>query len=848
MPEQPRGTRTFHGLAGDTWIEGNEGIEQREGPGPAGGFERGACLGRYLVLGLLGRGGMGEVYVAYDPELDRKVALKVLYGGWSAGREPQARLLREAQSAARLTHPNVVRIYDVGSVGDRIFVAMELIDGVDLAAWARAEARPWREVLGIFLQAGRGLAAAHAAGLVHRDFKPGNVLVAGDGRDGRVVVVDFGLALDVGPPDAAPAPDEPSDAAAGQSALRIAGTPAYMAPEQLRGGPVDHRADQFGFCAALYEALYGELPFAGTAPAELLETIEASAVRDPPPAARVPAWLRRTIVRGLAADAAARYPSMDALLAALHRDPAARRRRRLLAAAGIAILVAAGLAARQLQLRREGVCAGAERKLAGIWDAGRKREVQAALAAAGAPAAAGAAASGNFGPRVEPLLDRYARDWVAQHTAACEATRRRGEQSESLLDLRMACLETRRQELRAATDLLARPDPQIARRAVSIARGLSGLEGCADPRSLLTVEPPPTAPAARRSIAQARAWIAESRVLEAAGRYPDSFALSARARRAADLTRYRPVQAEARLSFAANSGRIGRTAAMKEALLEALDLAQASRHDETVARTLTYLIVAAVASGDPEEAHLWERLSSSAIERLGGHAEIAAQRHFFLGLLAHQENRSQQALDHFRRYLALKLDGRTGSQETLYAAYLNLGIACGKLGRFAEAKRYFERSLAEASDVYGPYHPGVAASLHSFGEMYLAQGDAAAAETYFRRSLAVFDRLGPAGPDSAQALTSLARALLGQGRAAEAVPPLERAAHLHAGQPRDPLYLAESRFHLARALWLRGRDGDHSRARQLARDAAEQLGRLGERARRELKEAEAWITAHGGGR
>lgn len=825
------GTETFHGLAPGAGSSG-EG-----GGAAAGAFERGMGLGRYLVLGLLGRGGMGEVYVAYDPELDRKVALKMLHGGWSAGREPQARLLREAQAAARLSHPNVVRIYDVGSVGDRIFVAMELIDGVDLAAWTRAEPRPWREVLRIFRQAGRGLAAAHAAGLVHRDFKPGNVLVAGDGR---IVVVDFGLALDVGSPDEAP--DEASGATGGETAVRLAGTPAYMAPEQLRGGPVDHRADQFGFCAALHEALFGEPPFAGTTPAELLQAIEARALREPPSSSRAPAWLRRVIVRGLAADPAARYPSLAALLAALHRDPAAQRRRWLGASMVLASLAAAVFAARELHLQSERVCRGAGSKLTGIWDAGRKREIQTALAAAGA------APRDSLWRRVEPLLDLYSRDWVAQHTEACEATRRRGEQSESLLDLRMACLEARRQELRAATDLLARPDPQVARRALSIARGLSSLGGCADVRGLLSVEPPPVEPAARRRIEQVRAWIAETRVLETAGRYPESFARSERANRAAVSTGYRPVQAEARLSLATNHGRMGRTAVMKETLLEALDLAQASRHDEAVARTLTFLILGSFAGGDPDEAHLWERLSGSAIQRLGGNAEIDADRHYFLGLLAHQEHRPQQAIDHFRRFLALKQDGRTGSQAALHLTYLNLGISHGELGRFAEAKVYFERSLREGLDVYGPDYPGVAGSLHSLGEMYRLTGDAAAAEAYFRRSLAIFERLRLEGHDSAQVLTSLGRALLGQGRAAEAVPLLERAARVLADEPRDPLYLAQSRFHLARALWIRGQGGDRSRARHLAREAAELFRQLGDRTRSEREEADAWIASHREGR
>ncbi len=822
-------TQTFHGPTGDG------GAEEQEVSGSPPVFERGACLGRYLILSLLGRGGMGEVYVAYDPELDRKVALKMLRGG-PAGRDAQARLIREAQAAARLTHPNVVRVYDVGSVGDRVFVAMELVDGADLAAGSRAEARTWKEVLRIFREAGRGLAAAHDAGLVHRDFKPGNVLVAGDGR---VVVVDFGLARDVGPPDEV-TPDEALEPPEAETVFRLAGTPAYMAPEQIRGTPVDARADQFGFCVALWETLYGAPPFVGATPAELLRAIEAGTLREPPPGTRVPAWLRRAILRGLAGERAERYASMDELLETLDRDPAVRRRRWLQAAAvlGLAGTLATGWS--RWQVRDELLCRGAERKLAGIWDDARKNEIRVALAATGT------SPQGSVWRRVAPLLDSYSRDWVQQHTEACEATHLRGEQSESLLDLRMACLETRRQELRAATGLLARPDPQVARNALSIARGLSGFGGCADTRGLLTMQSPPAEPAARRRLEQTRAWIAESRVLELAGRYPEAFALSERANREADRNGYRPVQAEARLSLAATSGRMGRTATMKERLLEALDLAQASRHDEAMARALTYLILGSFAAGDPAEAHLWERLSGSAIERLGGNAEIEADRHFFLGLLAHQEHRPRQAIDHFRRFLALKHDGRTGPPASLYSAYLNLGIAYGDLGRFAEARRYFERSLQEGIDVYGPDHPGVGASLHALAEMYILQGDAAAAEANFRRSLAILERLP--GPESSQALNGLARALLGQGRAAEAVPLLERATRIQAGQPRDPLDLARSRFHLARALWIRGQGGDRSRARLLAREAAELFGRLGDRARLEREEVEAWLAARERGR
>ncbi len=228
-------------------------------------LERGAAVGRYVILDRIGAGGMGVVYAAYDPELDRRVALKLLRTDRFAA-PGHLRLLREAKALARLTHPNVVAVHDAGTFGDQVFVAMELVEGETLRQWLEAGARSWREVLDRLLAAGRGLAAAHAAGLVHRDFKPENVLL---GRDGRVRVVDFGLAKALA--DAAEEPAAPDSGGELASPLTewgaVLGTPAYMAPEQIRGIAADARSDQFSFCVALYEALYGERPF-GKGPRE----------------------------------------------------------------------------------------------------------------------------------------------------------------------------------------------------------------------------------------------------------------------------------------------------------------------------------------------------------------------------------------------------------------------------------------------------------------------------------------------------------------------------------------------------------------------------------------------------
>ena len=272
------------------------------------GGDRPTQLGRYVVTGTLGSGGMGDVYEAHDPDLDRKVAIKLLHA-----RSSSLRLVREARALARLAHPNVVAVHDVGTFEGRSFVAMELVDGTTLRAWMDERPRPWREVLDMFSHAGQGLAAAHAAGLVHRDFKPENVMI---GRDGRVRVLDFGI-VGSAPTDG----EEVAFAAAGADPDRmtveggIMGTPAYMAPEQFRSEEVDARADQFGFCVALWEALHAARPFAGDNLRALTHWVLTGTIEEPPPGRAAPSWLRRLLVRGLSVDKEARYPSMDALLA-----------------------------------------------------------------------------------------------------------------------------------------------------------------------------------------------------------------------------------------------------------------------------------------------------------------------------------------------------------------------------------------------------------------------------------------------------------------------------------------------------------------------------------------------------
>ena len=376
-----------------------------------GGLVKGASIGRYVVLGLIGRGGMGEVYAAYDPELDRKIAIKLLKTRDAAAADGRTRLLREAQAIARLSHPNVVVVYDVGTFGESVFIAMEFVEGNTIGYWLEAKERGWREVLDVYMAAGRGLIAAHAAGLVHRDFKPENVMIT---KSGQVRVMDFGLAREQ--VTDAPSPAQQQAIAGGNLAAAMAdtfeagsdpdataklggggapamltspsggylgvkltqtgavlGTPAYMAPEQFAGASGDARTDQFSFCVALYEGVYRKRPFAGNNVIEIMANVVGGTISDPPDDARVPGWIRKVLLRGLRVAPGERHESMTALLAALARDPAVRRRRWFTAAAGLALLAGATGGAYRVSAGQHAMCAGGPARAAAAWGAGSPR-------------------------------------------------------------------------------------------------------------------------------------------------------------------------------------------------------------------------------------------------------------------------------------------------------------------------------------------------------------------------------------------------------------------------------------------------------------------------------------------
>ncbi|WP_219906817.1 WD40 repeat domain-containing serine/threonine protein kinase [Enhygromyxa salina] len=343
-------------------------------------------IGRYVVLERLGSGGMGVVFSAYDQELDRKVAIKLLHEPKDDNPQHHSRLLREAQTLARLSHPNVVQVHDVGESGGQVFVAMEFVAGKTLREWVRQRPRSTREIVDAYIQAGRGLEAAHRAGIVHRDFKPDNVLID---EDGRVRVLDFGIAR--AEPGEATRGDQarPEAEAEAEPALPLTrtgallGTPAYMAPEQHLGDAADMRSDQFAFCVSLHESLHRTRPFAGDSYAELADNVIAGQQVELEGSASSPRWLRELLARGLSADPAQRFPDMSALLRELSRDRVAGRRRWALGATSLTLVGVAALFVAELErdheteaatmaseLELEGQRAdGAERELRGREDA-----------------------------------------------------------------------------------------------------------------------------------------------------------------------------------------------------------------------------------------------------------------------------------------------------------------------------------------------------------------------------------------------------------------------------------------------------------------------------------------------
>ena len=793
--------------------------------------ERGAQLGRYLLLESIGAGGMGIVYAAYDPVLERKVAVKVVRGegGSELREEVRVRLQREGKSIAQLAHPHIVAVFDMGISDGEVYVAMELVDGGSLKQWLRAEQRPWREVLPKFLDAGEGLAAAHRAGLAHRDFKPENVLI---GKDGRVRVTDFGLAASTTEPPLLLL-SEPSSVLPGDAKLTrtgaLVGTPAYMAPEQYAGLGADRLSDQFSFCVALWEAVYGVRPYTPEVDPTKWRLLE------PPQGNRVPPWLRRVLTRGLSLEPAGRYPSMEALLVALAADPERARATRRWLAAGVVVLLGAAGATYWAATRSSRLCTGAAAEVASAWNPAVVQSLGAAFSATGAEGAA------ENWERARLPVDAWWRAWAATYTEACQATRVRGEQSDQLLGLRMACLARQRAQTVALLEVFKGADREVVANAPLAGDALSSLEACSNPEALLAQVSPPQGEALVLEVEAVRALLADAQARSDTGQYQDAWARANEAVGRAKKLEYRPVLAEALLLAGLLQEHDGDLKASEQSLLDAISTAEASRHDVITARAATHLmLVLGARQARYAEAHAWGNLARGAISRSGASVLLKAALlrveglvHYAEGKLAEAIEAHQQAValfeqqvpgsltlaealndlgaalrggrkakesqDAFRRALEILLI-KAGPDSDLVATTRN-GLASSAMleGRFTEASALYQQALETFRKRLGPTHFRTVNSLNNLGVVLAEQGRFADALPYFEQVLeARKTALSPTDAKTADAWSNVGMLLVELGRYDEALADFEQARGILQGYPLDHFSQAESLLGVAR--------------------------------------------------
>jgi len=664
-------------------------------------------VGRYVIRGRVGIGGMGVVYAADDAALGRRVAIKLLHGTGSEG-QARGRILREAQALARLSHPNVVQIYEVGEVGRQVFVAMEFVEGLTLGQWQIQQPRSWRELLDVYVQAGRGLAAAHAVGLVHRDFKPENVLV---GADERVRVLDFGLARTDG--EGAPAELRPTGDALLQPITTtgaMLGTALYMSPEQWRAGPVDPRSDQFSFCVALHAALFGVHPFAGATVQELRTRVLAGVVVSPP--GRVPGRLRRALLRGLRIDPEQRFADMPALLAELERV----RRGRPLAWIGLGVLalgVGAALGGRWSAPEEpmQDVCASSAAQAQAVWGPARRAAVRRAFLATERHDA------GLLFSQVADQLDDYAREWTEGHAAACheamaaEGPRRpRTDLSEGPY-LTMACLDRSLGELRGLTDAFISDADAVIGNAVKAAYKLRPLEECRARPVLALLTTPPADPATAVQVQALAGKLDEISALLKAGDTARGVPLAREAAVQARALAHDHTTAEALVLLGSLESLAGEYPAAEHSLFEAALLAERGDNRAALARARTELVfVIGYGQRRFDEALQWGELADNTMHQLGRGGAL--------------EVRLRSA-----RGLVLRARG-------------DLPAARGEL----------LAALSLAESTLGPDNPGVATALGNLAAVQAAAGERGAAIEALRRALAIRERaLGVDHPDTRRA-------------------------------------------------------------------------------------------------
>jgi serine/threonine protein kinase/tetratricopeptide (TPR) repeat protein len=827
-------------------------------------------IGRYTVLRKLGEGGMGVVYAAYDEDLDRKVALKLLRASLAKDERGRVRIRREAQALARLSHPNVVQVHEIGTWTEHDYVAMEFVAGQTLDRWLASKSHTWSEILEVMLHAGRGLAAAHAAELVHRDFKPANVLV---GEDGRARVLDFGLARTVGDTGEHPVADllrtatghsvdtgeisesdtrtsaagtsvaKPDSESAGGSTTHgdsrarvfereltatgaVLGTPVYMAPEQHLGRRATASSDQFSFCFVLYEALFGERPFRANNREEYAFRVIEGAFTLPGPNSGVPVWLRKAVCRGLAPQPSDRWPSMEALLTELSRDRDSVWKRSIVAAGlmgtvGVALLL--GVDSSSPQEAEQ--CNYDRASVVDAWTESEQARVREAFESSGHAYAA---------QRLERTirdLDTYADELVAGQTDACTQRWIDRVQTDAQFELRIACLDQRKDELRVAVGELLVDGAAAVTRAPEILTGLGDIGMCARVELLERHTAAPKDEATVKAIAAVRSSLVRAHAARRGGRLVAAEEIAVRAGEQAKQLGFAPLigevaQLEGELAFQRRDYQTSNTK-----LLEALRVAEQTRDPAGRLEAVLRLARVKMETGQNPEVEL--TMAESLVERLGSPLPKQALLYFVRGDAMRRASKLPEALREYDQTVQLAERGFVGSEHMLAGVLVVRSMVLESLGRYPEGRADLDRALALGLDpddvngldalfnlgvdelnatryddaeklllqalegyerVYGPRYPHIGHGRLALARLAMARGQDDEAE---RQMLLAREVLEAYQDERVYALDAHAALLLSRGRVDEAIGLLTRAVDADVD---DTAYLAYLRSRLGRAL------------------------------------------------
>lgn len=760
----------------------------------------GTTIGRHVVLSVLGEGAMGIVYEAYDPELDRKLAIKLVRavaGPRATGSVAHAvardhdRMVAEARALAQISHPNVISIYDVGVFGEHVYLAMELIPGQTLQAWLRSKQRPITRIVGVMLQAGRGLVAVHDAGLTHRDFKPENVLL---GADGRVCIADFGLASPEhsstrrsdGPAFTLDAPVAEGsvlqktleawqqrkrlrDASTRSTTNLRAGTPSYMAPEVHLGVAADAHSDQFSYCVCFFEALTGTRPFRSGSQQGFVTDIQQRRIRaNKHQLARMPGPLRRLIFRGLAARATDRHRSMRPLLQAIesYAETPARRRRRLGQAGASLLSLGAAALVLQPQFDDPPDCDAPSRYSAREW----QDHTRTKLAALFESIQPDPARSGWT--TLQSALDAHVESWQRLRIELCQQSGAIGRddfEQRKLLDLRHACAGAAQLARAALIDHLLEATPTALDHAPEAVFELFDIGQCYDPSYLDTrlVQPKPGQQAAR--VADFRRRLATLVSLRTTAQYQRGLALGAQLSGvlARELPDYLPVHAELEVELAQLSLDAMLIRRSIEHARRATRIARASHHDRVAVRAA---VIALQSDGyHAQNASSMDTLGpriSAWITSAGSPLELRAEFARAQSLVAVPGESQADQVEYARLAYELRRELHPLDHPDLAVDAMNFGLNLINSGNIAGGIRMYEESIEIQERIFGGKHPSLALMLVNLGASYrLHQGRYKAALDTHLRALDIYHEVfGALSPASVPAYNEVAASSIGAGR------------------------------------------------------------------------------------